>query len=64
MTLCDNPHCNNSKIPESEKPYRPPYAWLTLKGGYFGCGPSISIEVCSAECVEQAMFEAFAQVDS
>lgn len=61
MTLCDNPRCGSMKAPESIKPYRPPYAWLTLKGGWFGSGPSVSIEVCSLECVEPALEDAAKQ---
>jgi len=55
---CDNPFCRKTGIPESDKPYRPPYGWLTMKGSFFGSGPSIKVEVCSVECLEKAVNQA------
>lgn len=61
MTACDNPRCANTGVPENDKPYRPPYAWLTAKGGFFGCGPSFNVEVCTLPCLEPAIEEAIAE---
>lgn len=58
MIGCDNPACRNTDHPEEggtkTKP-RPPYGWLTLKGGWYGSGPYFDIVVCSTDCVVAAM---------
>ena len=54
-TKCDNPDCKMIGLPESEKPYVPPYGWLTLKGHFVGCGPAVTVEVCSTDCLAPAV---------
>ena len=61
MTKCDNPGCRMVGSPENEKPYRPPYGWLFLKGAFMGCGPNVSVEVCSLDCLEAAVNEVVVQ---
>lgn len=63
MVQCDNPGCENTKQPESETPYRPPYAWVTAKGGLFGCGPNFSVEVCDVSCLAGAVYHAIENAD-
>jgi hypothetical protein len=63
VTKCDSPACENHDTPECEKPYRPPYGWLTMKGGLFGCGPNIKVEVCSTACLEAAVDNAIAEAE-
>ena len=55
MIGCDNPNCQRVGTPENLKPLRPPYGWLTLKGGFFGCGPAIDVTVCSLNCLTDAI---------
>ena len=63
MISCDNPGCHAVDSPEIERPrsYVPPYGWLTMKGHFVGTGPSIEIEVCSVECLEEAVDAATAR---
>lgn len=59
MIACDNPGC--AALAEAEwmsasgRTHRPPYGWLRLDGYFQGSGPSISVEVCSLACLEQAV---------
>lgn len=58
MTKCDNLKCSMAGHPENLKPYRPPYGWLSVKGGFMGCGPDFAVEVCSLACLEPAIRDA------
>jgi len=63
MIKCDNPDCYAVGAPEFQKPLRTPYGWLTLKGSYFGSGPSIDVTVCRLDCLEAAVYEQTKQDD-
>lgn len=57
-TKCDNFACNRIELAESDKPYVPPYGWLTVKGGFVGSGPGpFVVVVCSLNCLEAAVAE-------
>jgi hypothetical protein len=57
MIKCDNPSCRKTDIPEDEKGNRPPYGWLTVRGGWFGCGPDFSVVVHDIGCLVPAIEE-------
>lgn len=64
MAKCDNPKCGRTSTPENNPPkptkkdqYVSPYGWIQLDGWRVGCGPTLNIEVCSAECLTPAVNE-------
>jgi hypothetical protein len=60
---CDNPKCDIEGVAEwwaarGDK-HQPPYGWLKLDGYFQGTGPAIAVEVCSIDCLEEAVFAAW-----
>lgn len=55
MIECDSPTCGKIGDPENDKPLRPPYGWLQMKGGYYGSGPYGDVTVCSIDCLVDAL---------
>ncbi len=61
LVQCDNPKCNSLGKPEyieEDGSHNPPYGWIFLKGGFFGSGPCIKIEVDKIQCIRGAVTRA------
>jgi hypothetical protein len=58
---CDNPKCKSVGTPEhveDDGSYSPPYGWVTARVSWFGCGPSVTVEVCKLACLQKAVNDA------